>query len=218
MTMYFTQTKSVGTHNRCYQCSCGGTCKITTVMAHHEKYVYYSDVVVFCCGLVAIMVTHILQDNSTGTGEIGYLPSVKQPWGIWINRLYLSTETPKQSHQKTTKQSCVYIVWDICTLQSGIAICLSKLPNVLQRRKLFLQKKTSIQRPRLASQSESRKTAIGTQHREEIKLQQSPAKKFGPWASCQKRKISDCTSAGNAGNVFHATPGNRPCHASRHVH
>ena len=37
------------------------------------------------------------------------------------------------------------------------------------------------------------------------------------WASCQIRKFAGCACAGNAGNVFPATAGKRPWHASRHV-
>ena len=38
-----------------------------------------------------------------------------------------------------------------------------------------------------------------------------------PWASCQMREITGCACAGNAGNVFPATAGQRSQHASRHV-
>ena len=38
-----------------------------------------------------------------------------------------------------------------------------------------------------------------------------------PWASCQIRKIVGCTWAGNDGNVFPTTAGQRSGHASRHM-
>ena len=38
-----------------------------------------------------------------------------------------------------------------------------------------------------------------------------------PWASCQIRKVAACACAGNAGNVFPATAGQRSRHASLHV-
>ena len=37
------------------------------------------------------------------------------------------------------------------------------------------------------------------------------------WVSCQIRNIAGCACAGNAGNVFPATVGQRYRHASRHV-
>ena len=38
------------------------------------------------------------------------------------------------------------------------------------------------------------------------------------WASYQIRKFASCAFAGNAGNIFPATLGQRSRHASRHVH
>ena len=141
LIMFLHKMKSVGTHICCYQCLCGGTCTTTTLMLQHIMIKIH--IIIHCCvllWLVAIMVTHILQAYSTGTGEIGYPLSVKQPWVIWINSLNInSSEAPVQYQQNRTKQIRVYIVWVICPLPNGIAICLSNISNVLRMRKLFLK-------------------------------------------------------------------------------
>ena len=50
-----------------------------------------------------------------------------------------------------------------------------------------------------------------------VKISKLP-KWFRQWASYQMRKITGCSCAGNAGNLFPATVGLRSQHASRHVH
>ena len=50
-----------------------------------------------------------------------------------------------------------------------------------------------------------------------VKISKLP-KWFRQWASYQMRKITGCSCAGNAGNLFPATVGLRSQYASRHVH
>ena len=66
---------------------------------HSERYTHSSCFDVFCCGLVEVNFTHILQDYFTGTGAILWLPQCW--WSNPVRYWWINHMNPQGNHSKT---------------------------------------------------------------------------------------------------------------------